>query len=121
MDESERDMDPLEREKAHKAFRRAVALSGSPGIQTTFARMVGTSSQYISRLLKNRRLLPKQFVHAAEAGTGVPKEELRPDLYPTESETQSPGARPSEAPAASSPDEAAGVRRPSDPLEGLRS
>ena len=100
------------------ALRRAIQIVGS---QSAFARLIGVTQQSVSKGLAAGRVLAADHVRTVEAATGVPRWELRPDLYPPEEYSQSPGARPSEAPAASSPDEAAGVRRPSDPLEGLRS
>jgi len=100
------------------ALKAAIEIVGS---QAKMARLCGISQPAVWRWVKGGKVLPSDHVRTVEAATGVPRWELRPDLYPPEEYSQSPGARPSEAPAASSPDEAAGVRRPSDPLEGLRS
>jgi DNA-binding transcriptional regulator YdaS (Cro superfamily) len=67
----------------YEAFRRAVEASGS---QSRFAEAVGTSQQNISNWLAAHRSLPAEFVLAAEREFGVPRHELRPDIYPIESE-----------------------------------
>ena len=81
MDESARDMDRDEREAAHKALRRAVAVAGS---QTAFAEIVGTTQQSISNWMRDRWPLAVRFVLDAEIGTGVSRHDLRPDIYPRE-------------------------------------
>lgn len=81
MDDSARDMTPEDREAAHKAFRRAVAFSGS---QSALARAIGQNQQNISNWMKWRWACPAYVVEAVEAATGVSRHDLRPDLYPRE-------------------------------------
>lgn len=61
------------------AFAAAVQAAGG---QTEFARMVGCTQGNIWQLLKKRSSLPAQYVLKAEAGTGISRHDLRPDLYP---------------------------------------
>jgi len=93
------------------------------GTQSAFARLIGKPQSTVHGWLTQDKPLAVEHLDVVDRELGIPPEVMRPDLahlFP-KADTQSPGARPSEAPAASSPDEAAGVRRPSDPLEGLRS
>ncbi|MFA7604505.1 MAG: hypothetical protein WCY29_16015 [Novosphingobium sp.] len=107
MDESERDLDSETREMAHKAFRRAVGLART---QTAFAARVGSSQQNISKLLKLRRLLPRDLAIATEREFGVPCHETRPDLFPIEN-----------SPGEASPPCGDAFGYAHDPLQGLRS
>ena len=66
---------------AFSAFQAAVAKA--PG-QTAFANMCRCTQGNISQLLRNRSLLPERFVLKAEAGTGIPRYHLRPDIYPAD-------------------------------------
>lgn len=61
------------------AFADAVNRAGG---QTDFAKLVGCTQGNIWQLLKKRSPLPAQYVLKAEAGTGVSRHDLRPDLYP---------------------------------------
>jgi DNA-binding transcriptional regulator YdaS (Cro superfamily) len=63
------------------ALRRAVAKRGS---QVAFARLIGVTQGAVSKWLREQKHLPDKHVLAVEAATGVPKEQLRPDLYPPE-------------------------------------
>jgi len=67
-------------EAAFAAFRAAVAKA--PG-QTAFANICRCTQGNISQLLANKSLLPERFVLKVEAGTGVRREALRPDIYPS--------------------------------------
>lgn len=64
---------------AFTAFKAAVARA--PG-QTAFANICRCTQGNISQLIRNRSLLPERFVLKVEAATGIPKEHLRPDIYP---------------------------------------
>jgi DNA-binding transcriptional regulator YdaS (Cro superfamily) len=68
-------------EAAFAAFQGAVARAAG---QTAFAMICKCSQGNISQLLRNRSLLPERFVLKAEAGTGIPRSHLRPDIYPSE-------------------------------------
>jgi DNA-binding transcriptional regulator YdaS (Cro superfamily) len=63
------------------SFACAVRLAGG---QVAFAALVGCTQSNISRLLTAKRQLPGRYVLKAEAGTGVSRHDLRPDLYPHE-------------------------------------
>lgn len=52
--------------------------------QSGFARLVGTSQQNVRNWYLARKPLPAEFVLKAEAETGIPRHEWRPDLYPHE-------------------------------------
>jgi len=73
------DLDNQQFEAAFAAFKAAVAKA--PG-QTAFANLCRCSQGNISQLLANRSLLPERFVLKAEAGTGITRHDLRPDIYP---------------------------------------
>jgi len=66
---------------AFDAFKRAVSLAKG---QIRLAEICGCTQSNISQLLRRRSRLPGQFVLRTEAATGVPRHELRPDLYPPE-------------------------------------
>ncbi|MFC3581104.1 transcriptional regulator [Sphingomonas hylomeconis] len=68
-------------EAAYAAFKQAVALA--PG-QIAFANICRCTQGNISQLLRAGSLLPERFVIKVEAATGVPRHELRPDIYPIE-------------------------------------
>ena len=75
------DLDEAAYVTAFSAFQAAVAKA--PG-QTAFANMCRCTQGNISQLLRNGSLLPERFVLKAEAGTGIPRHHLRPDIYPSE-------------------------------------
>lgn len=60
-----------------EALKRAIANSGG---QAAFARAIGVTSQAVSQWKK----VPPLRVLAAENISGVPRGELRPDLYPSD-------------------------------------
>lgn len=66
---------------AFSAFQAAVAKA--PG-QTAFANICRCTQGNISQLLRNGSLLPERFVLKAEAGTGIARHHLRPDIYPAD-------------------------------------
>lgn len=66
-------------EAAIAAFHEAIAKA--PG-QTAFANICRCTQGNISQLVTNRSPLPERFVLKVEAGTGVPRHRLRPDIYP---------------------------------------
>ena len=52
------------------------------GSQSAFARLIGRSQASVHEWLRDSRALPAEHVLLVERETGVPKEELRPDIYP---------------------------------------
>ncbi len=66
-------------EAAFTAFQAAIARASG---QTAFANICKCSQGNISQLLRKRSLLPERLVLRAEAGTGIPRQHLRPDIYP---------------------------------------
>jgi len=71
----------------HDALRRAVDLVGS---QAAVARLLGVSQPSVWKWLAKKKPLPAEHVLAIEAATGVPKEQLRPDIYRPEDTTGQP-------------------------------
>ncbi|API58888.1 hypothetical protein BSL82_05825 [Tardibacter chloracetimidivorans] len=65
----------------HAAFLEALEAAGS---QTALATMCGCTQGNIWQLLQKGSALPAKYVLKVEAGTGVPRHRLRPDLYPPE-------------------------------------
>jgi len=61
---------------------RAVEAQPFCGNQSRFAAAIGTSQQNISNWLRLDKCLPAELVLAAEAATGIPRHEWRPDIYP---------------------------------------
>ena len=51
------------------------------GSQSAFAQAVGTTQQSVSYWLNHGGKLPAEFVMAAEKATGIPRHELRPDIF----------------------------------------
>lgn len=60
------------------AYRKAVAAVGS---HTAFAKLIGQSQQAVSKRLKKGLPLQPEYVLIVAAATGIPKEQLRPDIY----------------------------------------
>ena len=52
------------------------------GSMSALAAAVGTSRQNISGMRKRGGQLTPQYVIRVEQATGIPRHELRPDLYP---------------------------------------
>lgn len=63
------------------ALRRAVAAAGG---QAEFARLIGVTAQAVSQWDK----VPPLRVLEVERVSGVSRQELRPDLYPSEVEAR---------------------------------
>ena len=61
------------------SFSRAIAAAGS---QQTLARALGITQQALSQW--KRRRIPAERVLDVERITGVPRHDLRPDIYPAE-------------------------------------
>jgi DNA-binding transcriptional regulator YdaS (Cro superfamily) len=65
-----------------EALKRACERAGG---QAPLARLIGTTqSQVWFWLNESKRGVPAEFVLPIERATGVPRNELRPDLYPVE-------------------------------------
>ena len=62
-------------------LRAAVDIAGS---QSAFARMLGVTQRAVWRWLNQGKHLPAEHVLKAEAGTGVSRYRLRPDLFQLE-------------------------------------
>jgi DNA-binding transcriptional regulator YdaS (Cro superfamily) len=103
------------------------------GGQAAMARVIGVRPSTVSTWLRRGNELPAEYVIAVEKALGIPRYELRPDIYPPEEQVpaspelaQRPAAQPL-ASAAGSPPSAAGVDGPdtapdlpcADPLEGM--
>lgn len=71
----------MKHQPPQEAFRKAV---DSAGGQSAFGRIVGCTQGNIWQLLRKGSALPAHYVLKAEAGTGVSRHDLRPDLYPRE-------------------------------------
>ncbi len=67
------------RVSSESALTRAIDQAGS---QSAFARLLGVAQQTVSDWVNKRRPLPAEHVLLVERETGVPKEQLRPDIYP---------------------------------------
>ena len=50
--------------------------------QSKLADALGTSQQNVSNWLRKDKPLPAEYVLAAEAATGIPRDAWRPDIYP---------------------------------------
>ena len=64
---------------ATEALKRAIAAAG--GTQADLAAKVGYTQQAVSEWVRAGQV-SRYGVLAVEAATGVPRHELRPDLYP---------------------------------------
>jgi DNA-binding transcriptional regulator YdaS (Cro superfamily) len=61
---------------------RAIAVAGS---QSELARRIGVTQAHIWQWLhRGKRRIPAEYVLKVEKATGIPRHELRPDLYPVE-------------------------------------
>lgn len=76
----------MARHPYHRALR--TALKRADGNQSRFAREIGCSQQMVSYWVKNGRPLPAEYVLAAERAGFGSRYEIRPDLYPLETEEQ---------------------------------
>lgn len=65
------------------ALAKAVRAAGS---QSAFGRLIGRRQSTIRQWLMERKPLPAEDVLLVERETGIPKEVLRPDIYPDESD-----------------------------------
>lgn len=63
------------------ALLRAVKIAGS---QAELARRVGKKQAHVWNWINRDKKVPADMVLAIEAATGVPRNDLRPDIYPVE-------------------------------------
>ncbi len=61
------------------ALERAIAVAGG---QSALARLIGKSQGHVWHWLKVAKRVPAEAVLSIEGATGVPRHELRPDVYP---------------------------------------
>lgn len=61
------------------ALRRAIKIVGN---QTAFGELIGKAQQTVSYLFSSGKGLDAEDVLLVEEKTGVPRWELRPDIYP---------------------------------------
>ena len=69
----------------YEAFQAAIVAANG---QTAFGRIIGVSQQRVWNWLQAGKHLPADYVLAAEAGTGVSRHLLRPDIYPVPAEAE---------------------------------
>jgi DNA-binding transcriptional regulator YdaS (Cro superfamily) len=55
------------------------------GSQSAFARLIGRGQATVHDWLRDGKPLPGEYVLAIERETGISRHDLRPDLYPLES------------------------------------
>jgi DNA-binding transcriptional regulator YdaS (Cro superfamily) len=70
------------------ALAKAVRIAGS---QVAFAALIGKRQSTVQEWLAKGRPLPAEYVRQIEAALGIPRHELRPDIYPPEE--HAPAAR----------------------------
>lgn len=73
-------------------LQRALDLPRFDGKQSRLAEAIGTSQQNVSNWIAKGAQLPAEFVLKAEAETGIPRHEWRPDIYPPEEYERLTGA-----------------------------
>jgi DNA-binding transcriptional regulator YdaS (Cro superfamily) len=66
-------------------LEKAIATMGS---QTALAKAIGKSQGHISKWLE-RKYVPAESVLAIESATGIPRQKIRPDLYPEDPQSTS--------------------------------
>lgn len=74
------------------ALTRAITVIGS---QAALGRLCGKSTGHVWWWLHKSKRVPAEFVLRIEAATGVPRHELRPDVFPPpDGETERDSATP---------------------------
>ncbi|WP_082448360.1 MULTISPECIES: transcriptional regulator [unclassified Sphingomonas] len=79
--------------QTESALERAIRAAGS---QSALARLIGTRQSTVASWLVRKKALPPEHVLLVEAGTGISRHDLRPDIYPRDNaaaDTQQVGAR----------------------------
>lgn len=101
----------------------AVAVRAAGG-QTALARLLGIAQSTVATWLRRKNELPPQYVLPVEKALGIPRHELRPDIYPVEEAVLSvplarhtDGQPPALAPQCPQSEEAGGTNP--DPLSGI--
>ena len=72
------DLSDVEYCGARAAFEEAIRLAGG---QKKLAELCGCTQGNISQLVVKGSLLPSRFAPKVEAGLGLPREQLRPDVF----------------------------------------
>lgn len=67
---------------SNTTLHKALALPQFGNVQSKLADAIGTSQQNISNWVRKGQSLPAELVLKAEAATGIPRHEWRPDIYP---------------------------------------
>ncbi len=73
------------------ALERAISVAGG---QSALARKIGKSQGHVWHWLKVAKRVPAEAVLAIEEATGVPRHELRPDVYPQTGEVATKSVEP---------------------------
>ena len=68
----------MKKDRLHRAVKRAIAVKGS---QTALAAAVGVTQPTIFDWLNRMKMIPAERVPDVESATGIPRHELRPDLW----------------------------------------
>jgi DNA-binding transcriptional regulator YdaS (Cro superfamily) len=88
-------------------LEQAIAAMGS---QTALAKAIGKSQGHISKWLE-RKYVPAESVLAIESATGIPRQKIRPDLYPDESKSMSENSTVKTQEAQSKPKSIMGIMK----------
>jgi DNA-binding transcriptional regulator YdaS (Cro superfamily) len=114
--------DPLLETSTTKAVRAA-------GSQAQLRRLLDVPQSTLNSWLRRKMELPPQHVLKVERSLGIPRHELRPDIYPLDNAAPPPlaqqpaGQPPASAPCPPSAEEAGGTvvadPQSADPLEGM--
>lgn len=74
-------------DKEHPLESPLAAAIKAAGSQSAFGRLIGRNQSTIHDWLREGKPLPAEYVLLVERETGIPKEVLRPDIYPDDSAT----------------------------------
>lgn len=64
-------------------LKKAIEKAGS---QQALAELIGVRQSHVSNWLNRNKRVPAERVLTIEKATGVPRHELRPDIYPSDGE-----------------------------------